>query len=109
MTVHGRRSRFKHKAAIKSIPAGSDATARTMVIPKLACSSVYPLDGKEKERAQMASIVKAMGVFTAVPVLAITPAHRFVTSGIDYRIHNVVKHPENDPLFLEIFLEQETA
>lgn len=94
-------------AAIKSIPAGTDDTARTTVIASLACTTPQALDAEEKERAGMATTTKAFRSMTAVPGSAVTGQHRFVTGGVDYRIRGITKVPADSPQFYEFLLEDE--
>lgn len=107
MTAQGRNNRFRYTADIERVPDGTDPTARESVVDCLACSAVYPMDGRERERAGMATVTKAYRAYTAVPVETITTQHRFVIDGEDYRIHEVIKHPENNPQFIELYLEAE--
>lgn len=103
----GRFNRFRQTGVLKRIPSGSDPTARTTVLPSLACSHVYDMDAKERERAGLATVEKAKMVYTAVPSGGAGIIHirdRFVVNSVDYRIDGMQKWPEDNPGYLALFL-----
>ena len=94
-------------ARIASVTAGHDDTARTTIIAIHPCRNLQPMNGQEKERANMANVVKGFRCFCKVSSL-IHPRHRLmIENGGDYRIVNVIKKPENNPIEYELHLEDE--
>lgn len=94
-------------ARIASIPTGTDATARTTVIASHPCRNLMQLDSAQRERAGMATIVRALRCTCAYSD-TIKPRQRLIYNGVDYRIHNVVTRPTNAaPLYLVLYLEDE--
>lgn len=94
-------------AAIKSIPDGTDDTARTTVIASLACTTPQALESEDKERAGLATTARIMRSMTAVPGSTVTKQHRFITGGVDYRIRDITPVPAVNPQFYELLLEDE--
>lgn len=97
---------WRRVAEIALVPAtATNGSQRQTVVPSLRCTHVQALEGKDKERAHMGDVVRACIVFTE-PATGITANMRFIMDG-DYRIHNVTPHPYDNPVFLEIHLEEE--
>lgn len=104
-----RKRRLNQTAVISRVPTGStDPNARQVVVASLACSSVYPLDELEKERAKMGTEVRGVGVIADYDAAVTHKEHqRFIIGSQDYRIHLALPWPETNPQFLQLFLKDE--
>ena len=104
-----RKRRLNQTAVVSRVPAGTtNPDARQVVVASLACSSVYALDEREKERANMGTEVRGLGVFPAYNAAVTHKEHqRFIIGSQDYRIHLALPWPETNPQFLQLFLKDE--
>jgi hypothetical protein len=112
---YGEASGLGIDALIRKIPAGAtDDDERETVIAALRCSNIYPATKADVERLGPRAVVISGGtvkrlfrVFCEVPETAIAERMRLEHGGVDYRIAVVVKHPEDAPLYYELFIEDE--
>lgn len=103
-----RRHRFRYRAKVARIPAGADPEARETVVANLPCSAVYPLSEQEKERAGMASNVRAVGVFCQYDEEIDDNQHqRVIVDDRDYRLHLALPWPQTNPAFIQLILRDE--
>ena len=112
-SAYGEVSGLGIDAAIYSIPSTAvSADTRVVVVEVLKCSTIRAADARDLERAGVGvsggSVKRTWKVNSEVPAVEIAPRMRFVHGGIDYRIAAVTKLPlNNDPLYLELLIEDE--
>jgi len=94
-------------ATVSSVTTGNDPDARTVVVQTLKCQDIMTMDGQAKERAGMANVVKAYRV-KAQYNASVQARHRLIVGSDDYRIHDVVPVPVNDPLYMMLYVEDES-
>lgn len=85
-------------AAVKRLPSGAtDPASRETVVAAYKCRNIRPLNGEQKERAGLATNVRAHTCKAEVNT-AVSPGHYLVlTDGTEYRIHDVIPSLENAP------------
>lgn len=94
-------------AAVSSVTSGTDPDARTAVVATLKCQDIQPLDGEARERAGMANVTKAYRV-RAEYNSSVAAGHRLIYGSNDYRIHQVIPKPVNDPWWMDLLVEDES-
>jgi head-tail adaptor len=77
-------------------------------VAELLCQDIRPMDGQAKERAGMATVAKAFRVHAEYNS-SVQIRSRLIVDDIDYRIHQVVPTPANDPWFMTLFIEEEPS
>lgn len=79
------------------------------VAANVNCSSLYPASLEAAERANMATVARALTVYVEpLPSSAVIERDwRIVMSGNEYRIRGVSPWPWDDPVFWELLVEDE--
>jgi len=80
----------------------------TTHIAALKCSNIKPMDGQAKERAQMASTMRAFTCESEINVL-LSPRMRLFDGTVNYRIHDIVPTPDNNPFYYVLLLVRENT
>lgn len=106
-STFGDESGIGFTAVVSRIPNGDDPTARTVVVPALACGRLTDVDEKEKERISgMASVQRAFKVKAANSALVVR-GYRLIYDGRDYQIHYVKRSDGANPQFMVLYLVDE--